>query len=198
MQNLKFPLIFNFKTTLVTPKFSVHDAAGRSVAFVKQRAFKLREDIRVFTDESEQELVYTIKADRWLDWNASYVFGDARGRERGRVARRGARSIWKAHYDLIDEQGNHDLSIQEADAWVKVLDGLFGEIPILGLLTGYFFNPSYHITRPDGTLVAVFTKQPELLGRTFTLEQKAPFEDGEAARMLLGTMMMVLLERDRG
>lgn len=198
MQNLQFPLTFNFKITLVTPKFTVHDSLGRSVAFVKQQAFKLRENIRVFSDESEQELIYKIKADRWLDWNASYAFTDAAGRECGRVARRGARSLWKAHYDLIDENGNQDLSIQEDNGWVKVLDGMLGEIPILGFLTGYFFNPSYNIIRPDGKLVAVFTKQPELLGRTFTLEQKAPFEEGEATRILLGIMMMVLLERDRG
>lgn len=198
MIELKFPLTYNFKITLITPKFSVTDAAGRPVAFVKQRAFKLREDISVFRDDSEGELLYQIKADRWLDWNASYVFTDAAGRDGGRVARRGARSLWKAHYDLMDEHGKQDLSIQEANGWVKVLDGLLGEIPFLGVLTGYFFNPSYNITRPNGELVAVFTKQPELLGRTFTLEQRAPLEAGEAARILLGTMMMVLLERDRG
>ena len=88
--------------------------------------------------------------------------------------------------------------IQEENGWVKVLDALLGEIPILGMFTGYFFNPSYSVARPDGTLVARLKKQASFFGRKFSVEQVAPFEQGEEQRVVLGLMMMILLERRRG
>lgn len=37
--------------TLFGAKFDIYDAAGRQIGFSKQKAFKLKEDIRVFKDE---------------------------------------------------------------------------------------------------------------------------------------------------
>jgi len=67
MLNLKYPLQLKFKLAVINPQFSLTDAAGKSVAYVKQKAFKLKEDISVFRDESQTELQYKIKADRWLE-----------------------------------------------------------------------------------------------------------------------------------
>lgn len=198
MLNLSYPLNLKFKLAVINPQFNLTDANGKSVAYVKQKAFKLKEDISVFTSEAQTNLQYKIKADRWLDFNASYAFNDASGNDVGRLVRKGRRSLWKAAYELYDENGKQDLLLQEDNAWVKVLDGLLGEIPVLGMFTGYFMNPKYNITRPDGTLVAVLSKKPDLVSRAFTLEKKAAFEEGEETRIVLGTMMMVLLERARG
>jgi uncharacterized protein YxjI len=198
MQNLNYPLTIKFKFGTLNPQFSVVDEAGRPVAFVKQKAFKLKEDITVFRSESQTDMQYKIKADRWLDYNASYSFTDSSGKECGRLARKGARSLWKAEYELYDEAGKPDLVIKEVNGWIKVIDILLGEIPILGMFTGYFLNPSYNVTRPDGTLVAVFHKKPDLISRSFELEKSTSFEEGEETRLVLGVMMMVLLERARG
>lgn len=198
MLNLNYPLNLKFKLAVINPQFSVTDAGGQPVAYVKQKAFKLKEDISVYTSDAQTNLQYKIKADRWLDFNASYAFTKPDGVDVGRLVRKGRRSIWKAAYELYDENGKQDLLLQEDNAWVKVLDGLIGEIPILGMFTGYFLNPTYNITRPDGTLVATLKKKADLVSRAFTLEKVAPFEEGEETRIVLGTMMMVLLERARG
>lgn len=198
MKNLNYPLTLKFKFAALNPQFSVTDMAGRPLAYVKQKAFKLREDISVFKTEAQTDLLYKIRADRWLDYNASYSFTDENGRDRGRLVRKGARSIWKAEYELYDEAGNQDLLIQEDNPWVRVADHFLGEIPLLGLLTGYLFNPTYNVTRPDGTLVATFSKKPDLVSRAFELEKNAGFEEGEETRLVLGVMMMVFLERSRG
>lgn len=198
MLNLQYPLNLKFKLAVINPQFSVTDASGKSVAYVKQKAFKLKEDISVFTSEAQTSLQYKIKADRWLDFNASYAFTNPDGTDVGRLVRKGRRSLWKAAYELYDENGNQDLLLQEDNAWVKVLDGPLGEIPILGMFTGYFLNPTYNITRPDGTLVATLKKKPDLVSLAFTIEKVAAFEEGEETRVVLGTMMMVLLERARG
>lgn len=198
MQNLNYPLTIKFKLAVLNPQFSVVDAGDRPVAFVKQKAFKLKEDISVFRSESQTDLQYKIKADRWLDYNASYNFTDSAGKGCGRLVRKGTRSLWKAEYELYDEAGKPDLVIKEGNGWIKVIDSLIGEIPILGMFTGYFLNPSYNVTRPDGTLIAVLHKKPDLISRAFELEKKAGFGEGEETRLVLGTMMMILLERARG
>jgi len=154
--------------------------------------------VQVFGDTNQSELKYEIRADQWLDFNASYSFTDAGGNNLGRIVRKGWRSMWKANYQLFDENDQQDMEIKEKNAWVKVWDSLLSELPLVGLFTGYLFNPSYTLTRPDGTLVCTFKKEASFFGRKFTLHKEAAFEKGEEERILLGMMMMVLLERRRG
>lgn len=194
-----YPLNFEFSISTFTPQFTVKDAAGADVAFIKQKLFKMKEDVSVFLNSSESTLLYKINADRWLDWSAAYAFTEMSSQQKvGKVARQGMASLFSARYELFDENGQQDLIITEENPWVKVADALLSEIPILGIFCGYFFNPKYKIVRPDGSRVALFSKNASFFGRSFTLEQLSTFEKGEEKRILLGLMMMVLLERRRG
>ncbi|MFT3982069.1 MAG: hypothetical protein QM687_16495 [Ferruginibacter sp.] len=198
LDNVFYPYDFRFKIGTIHNDFVAKDATGNTKAFVRQKLLKLKEHVEVFTDESKREVLYDIRANKWLDFNTTYSFTGRNGANVGRLARRGWRSLWKATYELYDENDQQDLLIQEKNAWVKVMDGLLGEVPVLGIFTGYLFNPSYTVKRPDGTLVATFTKKPSFFGRSFALTQDGEFEKGEEERIHLGLMMMALLERRRG
>ena len=126
------------------------------------------------------------------------MFYDNQERELGRIVRRGWKSLWKSSYDIYDENQKQDFSVNEENPLIKVFDGLFGDIPILGMFTGYFFNPTYLVTRPDGTAIARLSKEKSFFGRRFSVDKLAEFESGEENRLLLGLMMMILLERQRG
>lgn len=195
---MQFPLNFTFKITTISNDFRVNDATGAEVAFVRQKLFKLKEEVQVFNDESRSQLNFTVKANKWLDFSASYVFYDNQERELGRIVRRGWKSLWKSSYDIYDENQKQDFSVNEENPLIKVFDGLFGDIPILGMFTGYFFNPTYLLTRPDGTAIARLSKEKSFFGRRFSVDKLAEFETGEENRLLLGLMMMILLERQRG
>jgi hypothetical protein len=160
--------------------------------------FKFVDEIQVFGNESKSELRYTISANKWLDFSASYAFTDTFGSEVGRVVRKGWASLWKARYEIYDNATRQDFLIQEENGWIKVADAVLGETPVLGLLTGYLFNPSYRVIRPDGTLVARMTKEASLLGRQFKVEKLGEFNTNEEQRLILGLMMMIILERRRG
>ena len=198
LDNVFYPYDFSFKIGTIHNDFIAKDATGVTKAFVKQKLFKFKEHVEVFSDETRSELLFDIRANKWLDFNTTYSFTNASGENVGRLARKGWRSIWKASYELYDERDQQDLVINEKNAWVKVMDAVLSEIPVLGIFTGYFFNPSYTVKRPDGILVATFTKQPSFFGRKFKLTQDAAFEAGEEQRIQLGLMMMALLERRRG
>ena len=198
MQGFTFPLNFEFKISTLANDFTAKDANGKTIAYVKQKLFKFKEHVEVFSDETKSKLLFDINADKWLDFNTVYNFKSAEGTELGKVGRKGWASIWKAHYELYDAEGNQDLIINEEKPWVKVFDALCKEIPVLNMFTGYFFNPSYLIKRPDDTLVARYSKLKSFWGRKFQLDKIEEFEQGEELRILLGIMMMGLLERRRG
>lgn len=195
---ISFPVTFEFKVMAFSPQFSVRDSSGQEIAYVKQKLFKLKEDITVFENSSQKSALYKINANKWIDWSASYQISEADGKPLGRMGRKGARSIWKATYDIFDNDGNPEFRVEEANAFAKIMDGLFSEVPILGLFTGYVFNPKYKIVDSNGQIIAMFTKEASFLGKKFRLDSTADLSEDEKERLILSLMMMVFLERRRG
>ena len=91
---------------------------------------------------------------------------------------------------------------QQFDVLTKILKLLLklkdSEIPFLGLLTGYLFNPSYLVTNNDLQPVARLKKEASFWGRKFEITKLAETVHEDDERMMLGLMMMILLERRRG
>ena len=52
--------------------FHVYDAQGGLVGYCKQKAFKLKEDIRLFTDESCSTELLRLAARQMIDFGATY------------------------------------------------------------------------------------------------------------------------------
>ncbi len=195
---MQYPLEVTLKIWTLAPKIAVTDVEGNLVFFVKQKLFKLREAIGVFADEAQTQKLYDLKADRIIDFSARYNFIDSDGISLGAVKRKGLRSLWRAHYDIFDNETSSILHIQEENPWVKVIDSLFAEIPILGTLSGYVFNPKYLVKRSDGTVVMRLEKRPSWLSRKFTIKPVDQLSSREETQALLSLLMMVLLERSRG
>lgn len=199
MQDLKFPINFTFNVTTLAKDFSAVDATGNEVAYVRQKMFKLKEDIQVFNDKSKTKVNYSIKADRWLDFSASYSFSNSDGSELGKVVRKGWKSIWKADYQIVDQDGKIQYHIREENPWIKVLDYGVSQIPVLAMFTGYFLNPSYIIKSLDGEQIVRLKKEPSLFGRKFSVNKLNNIDNDDDNRIImLSTMMLLLLERRRG
>jgi len=195
--NMNYPLDITFKLLAIAQQLSVRDAQGNLIFYVRRKAFKLKEAITVFGDEAQQRPLYHINADRIMDFSARYRFTDNAGNTLGSIKRHGMRSLWKTHYEIEDDD-HAALSVNEEDAWVKVFDSLLGQLPIVGALTGYLFNPAYLVTRADGTVLLRMVKRPAFFEGKFSVEQRAQLDAGEETRALLGLLMMILLERSRG
>lgn len=196
--NVVYPLTLTFKFLTISSYMRVVDATGQLVAYVKQRAFRLREDVTIFANEAQTDPLYHIKADRIIDIGASYSIATADGRPLGVVRQRGLRTLWKATYDIRDGAGSAAAVVHEENAWVKVLDGLIGEIPFLGFVLAQFINPTYLIDSADGQTVLRLRKRPSLIERSFVLEQVAPLPRTLEPLALPAVLMVVLLERGRG
>ena len=198
LNNLNYPLDFKFKITTLASDFNITDKNGNSVAYVRQKMFKLKEDVIVFNDESKTKELFRIQANQWIDFNASYSIKDILGKNFGRLARKGMRSIWKSSYNVLDEADQQKFTITEDNAWVKFFDGMVGEIPIIGMFTGYFLNPSYTVKGMDGKEYFKLKKMPSMFGRRFQLDRIVDIDDEDESLVVLSLLMMVLLERARG
>lgn len=98
----------------------------------------------------------------------------------------------------MDTENTNEFTIREENPWVKVLDRLVSEIPVVGIFTGYMFNPSYLVTNSQNEPIMRFKKDSSFFGRKFSLHQLKEVNDKAQERIALSLMMMVLLERRRG
>lgn len=199
LQGIQYPLMLSFKIFALAKQATVTDATGRTVLYTKQKMFKFREHVEIWTDQSQATRLADIKANKVIDWSARYFSTDAHGGEIGSVGRRGWRSIWKAHYETFNPGDNTpDFSIREENPWTKVLDSMLGEVPIVGIFTGYFFHPSYLASRSDGTPAMRITKQAAFWEGRFQINKLGNLTSREELNLFLSFMMLILLERRRG
>lgn len=198
MKNLNFPIKLTFNISTLANDFTAQDANGQTVAYVKQKLFKLKEDITVYDNENKTVINYKIKADKWIDFSTAYSITNNRGKEIGKVARKGWASMWKAHYELIDQFQRPQYHIREESVWVRFFDSLLGQIPILSLLTGYLFHASYLVTNDVGEVFVKLKKEPSLFGNKFEIIKLKEMDIDDDERIILGLMMMILLEKRRG
>ena len=181
----------------LAPQIRVTDATGAQLAYVKQKMFKLKEHVEVYADDSMQQKFCDIRTNKIIDFSAAYQFTDPAGNQFGAVQRKGGRSLWRAHYEILDGQ-QHKFTIREENGWIKIADGFVSGIPIIGAAAGYLFNPSYILTTPDGKEILRIKKQPAMWEGKFIIEQLNDVPEQDDVRCLMSILMMTLLERDRG
>ena len=194
---MQYPLILSFKVMALAPQLSVTDAAGQQIFYVKQKLFKLKEAVNVFADATQTRQLFTINADRILDFSAQYHFSDSTGAKLGSVKRDGMRSLWRARYNVANGSAP-GLTIREENPWIRVVDGVLDQIPLVGMFSGYLFHPAYLVSDDQGRSLMRLVKQPAFFEGKFKIEKLAELQPAAETRILLSLLMMVLLERARG
>ena len=87
----------------LTGKFRFYDPMGTQVMFSEQKMFRLREDIRVYSDESKTQEVLSIKARQIIDFSAAYdVVDTAMNQKVGALRRKGLRSLLRDEWEVLD------------------------------------------------------------------------------------------------
>ena len=195
---MQYPLQLRFKLLAIASQIYVTEPSGNVVFYVKQKAFKLKEDITVFGDEAQSRSLFSIRADRVIDFSANYSFSAANGQPVGSIKRQGMRSLWKAHYDISTPEGAPSMALTEENPWVKVAENVLSQVPVAGLFAAYFLNPTYIATAPNGQVVMRLRKVRSLIDRRFEIDKLTELHPHDEARAVLGFLMMVLLERSRG
>lgn len=188
-----YPLDLSFKILAFNPQVKITDASGQVVLYVKQKALALKEDVKVYADDTQQTLRYQIKANKRLDFSARYTITDPNGQLVGTIQREGMKSLWRATYNILDAQELQVGLIHEESPMLKVLDAIAGEVPFLGML----INPAYLVDWQEQPALYL-KKQPAVFEGRFKLEQRTELTGAQENLLLPSVIMMLLLERMRG
>ena len=89
--------------------FHIYDPSGEVVFYSTMKAFKLKEDIRLYTGEDMRTEVLTISARQILDFSSAYDVVDPLTKEKvGVLKRKGLKSLFKDEWIFMDA---HDQEI---------------------------------------------------------------------------------------
>ncbi len=111
-------------------EFRVFDPAGQQVLFSQQKAFKLREDIRVWSGDDMQTELLRIAARHIVDFSAAYdVIDSSSGTKIGALKRKGLKSIVRDHWVLMDANDQEVGFMEEDSVGMAILRRFINIIP---------------------------------------------------------------------
>lgn len=135
--------------TLMGASFHIYKPDGSLMGFCRQKAFKLKEDIRVFSDESQEREWVAIKARSVIDFSAAYDVFDSRSQAKiGAFKRKGFTSMFRDSWIALDENDNEIGKIQEDGSLLAFLRR-FGGLSL-------FFPQTFHLRDDEGAEIARF------------------------------------------
>lgn len=100
----------------------ITDQSDNLLLWIKQKGFKLKEDIRVYSDESRSKERLTIQAAKIMDFNAAFHVIDPQTGERiGGMRRKGWSSMIQDEWQILDVDDNQIGSIHEDTMLMAIL-----------------------------------------------------------------------------
>lgn len=143
---------------LLGAAFHIYDPQGGLVGYCKQKAFKLKEDIRIYTDESMKTEWLVIKARSVLDFGATYDIQLPDGSVIGSLRRKGLKStLLRDSWMVFDPAGAQIAALEEDGGSIVVLARRYIDYVSL------FFPQKFVMKRMDGTVVARYRQHFNLL-----------------------------------
>jgi hypothetical protein len=109
------------KILAIAPTFEIFDAQGRPLVYCQEKLFKIKDDIRIYSDASKQVELLRIGQRNIMDWAGIFDVTDpATGQRIGVLRRKGWRSFardeWHVH-DMHDQPVGRIL--ETGTAWVR-------------------------------------------------------------------------------
>jgi len=121
----------------LTGIFRIYNETGAFVLYSRQKMFRLREDIRVYSDESMAQELLLSKARQIIDFSAAYDVIDSIYQTKiGALRRHGWRSMLRDQWDVLDAN-DQPLGVLQEDSQQRAL--------LRRLLLGVFLPQDYDV-----------------------------------------------------
>lgn len=160
---------------------------GQPVMNAKLKAFKLKEDIRLYADEARTKEILRIGARKIIDLGITYdVFDSATNHKIGSVKRKGWKSILQDEWEIWD-------------ANEQVIGTVKEDSMLMALLRRFLTNlipQNFHMTDANGAQIG-FVKQNF---NPFTVKLNAQFQNSTVDRRLavVAVVMLAAIEQRQG
>lgn len=125
--------------------YHVYGPKGELVGFCEQKAFKLKEDMRLYTDASKSAEVLRIRTRQVIDFSGSYEVSLPSGDPIGTLRRKGFKSLLRDEWHVLAPDGRQVATIRE-ESTLKALVRRFTDFSLL-------FPQKFTVTGADGSTI---------------------------------------------
>jgi uncharacterized protein YxjI len=173
--------------------FHIYSENGNVVGYCKQKAFRLKEDLRIYSSESCSDEIMRIKARNIVDFGATYEVTLPDGTPLGSFRRKGFTSnFMRAHWMVNDEHEREVGELLEDGGGLTVMRRLLGPLCLL-------FPETLVLSRIDnGTEIARFRTTRNLFTKSIGISiQQDDQQLDELLILAAGCLLCAFEKRDR-
>lgn len=173
-----------------------------TIGFIKMKAWKLKEDIRLFRDSTQQQEIMAIHARNIIDFGATYdVIDSASGTALFSLRRSGIRSTFlRGHWVIQDSCETPLAEILETSSALALARRYFGIIPYVGgiLDLAFAFVPQtfaiYHAADGSKQLAATITHRKNPFIVKMQLDRSAAQVEIDARISIAATALLSVID----
>lgn len=177
------------KVLTIGRKYYLENGSGQSIGFCKQKMFKWKEDIRVYTGEDMTKELLTIKQEQILDFSGTFLVTDiTTGEKVGYVGRKGLKSIIRDTWKIFDTNRAEIGTVEEEGGIIAVARRFVDWLKFVP--KKYYFNH-------EGKQFALASQKFQLIGDTWTVNIE-PSNTVDKRLIVTAALMMDIVEQQRG
>ncbi len=166
-------------------KFNIFDSNDKLIGICNQKAFKLKEDIRVFSDEALTKEIVKIAAKQVVDFSAAYdVYDSTTKTLLGSWQRQGVKSILRDTWILMDAKGKEIAKLEEDNMALALVRRFLSNL----------IPQSYYLKNAQGVTLASYeqTFNPFLYGLKVKIHKNPNAPHPKLA--MAGAMLLAAIE----
>lgn len=177
------------KVLAIANQYTIEDAQGAAIGYSKQKILALRENIKVFTDDSMTTELFRIQQEQVMDmWGTFAVVDSATGTCVGKLRRQALKSgFFKDEYLLLDAYGQAVGKVAE-----RAGRGLARKYIPLGNLV-----PEQLVIEFQGQQVAEIKQQFKIIGDIWEVDCSRIPQSFDRRTLISCMLLMGMIERDR-
>ncbi|SDC27719.1 hypothetical protein SAMN02799630_00990 [Paenibacillus sp. UNCCL117] len=175
--------------SLVGAKIDIFDMNENPILFSKMKAFKLKEDIRIYGDDTMQECLISIQARSVIDFSSTFDVVDVEtGNKIGALRRKGMKSIFKDEWTILNPNDSEIGLIKEDNA-------------LLALLRRFMTNliPQHYNAELNGSQVAEYKQNFNPFVQKLNVDFAADYNGKFDRRLgLAAAVLLIAVEGNQG
>jgi len=146
---------------------------GQPIAFVEQKRFKFKEDIRFYTDDSKTQELLRIKARQRFDPRATYDITDETGAKIGEITKVFGASLLRSTFRINDANGRELLISTEKSLPIALTRRAVGFIPYVENVANWLPIPYHFVLKRGEEILGENRRQIGKFRDIYTIDMSA-------------------------
>ena len=146
---------------------------GQPIAFVEQKRFKFKEDIRFYTDDSKTQELLRIKARQRFDPRATYDITDETGAKIGEITKVFGASLLRSTFRINDATGRELLISTEKSLPIALTRRAVGFIPYVENVANWLPIPYHFVLKRGEEILGENRRQIGKFRDIYTIDMSA-------------------------